>query len=250
MPRSRQENDARKTLAANPGDWSDEKLLLDYARRGSRASFETLVRRHEQAIFRYLRKYLGADDLAEDAFQATFLQLHLKCDRFTPGRKVRPWLYRIATNQAIDLMRRNRRRRALSLDHRHYGAADGEESLPLLDTLKSPGSGPAAILEAREERQRLYDAIGRTPPRSHQVLTLVLGEGLTYREAAEVLAIPVGTVKSRLSTAIRRLQEILRPESTGVDPDHPNQSYYRGLPLGADDAIDASSATRPAVALS
>ena len=78
--------------------------------------FAELVRRYERELYSYLRRYLGDAEMAEDAFQAAFLQVHLKCQQFEAGRSVRPWLYTIATNQAIDAQRRSRRHRMVSLD--------------------------------------------------------------------------------------------------------------------------------------
>ncbi len=83
---------------------------MGYRETGGAALFGQLVSRYEREIYSYLRRYLGNSDMAEDAFQATFLQLHLKCDQFESGRKLRPWLYMIATNQAIDLQRRTKER--------------------------------------------------------------------------------------------------------------------------------------------
>ena len=97
-------------------DRTDEELLLDYRSRSDRPAFEELVRRYEKELYGYLRHYLGDADMADDVFQQTFLQVHLKCDQFEEGRKVRPWLYTVATNQAIDYQRRNRRHRMSSLD--------------------------------------------------------------------------------------------------------------------------------------
>ena len=113
---------------AAPGDG---ELLLRYVEAADRGAFEELVRRYEREIFNYLRKYLGDQHLAEDAFQATFLQLHRKCRQFEPGRALRPWLYRIAANQANDLLRRNRRHKLMSLDAalRNDDQTNGESSL-------------------------------------------------------------------------------------------------------------------------
>src|SRR5215510_3496348 len=97
---------------------SDEELLLEHRLRRTREAFEELVHRYERELYSYLRRYLSDATLAEDVFQATFLQLHLKADQFEEGRKVRPWLYTIATNQAIDAQRRNRRHKMVSLDRR------------------------------------------------------------------------------------------------------------------------------------
>ena len=92
-------------------NWSDEELLLEYRSMGDRRAFDELVHRYERELYNYLRQYLGDAQMAEDTFQTTFLQVHLKCDRFEEGRKLKPWLYTVATNQAIDAQRRNRRHR-------------------------------------------------------------------------------------------------------------------------------------------
>src|SRR5262245_33681627 len=81
---------------------TDEELLLEYRRNGNRELFAELVKRYERELYSYLRRYLGDAEVAEDAFQAAFLQVHLKCKHYEEGRAVRPWLYTIATNQAID----------------------------------------------------------------------------------------------------------------------------------------------------
>ena len=82
---------------------------------GRSTVFETLVKRYERELYNYLRRFLNNQVLAEDAFQATFMQVHLKCHLYDASRKVRPWLYTVATNQAIDIQRRNRRHRLVSL---------------------------------------------------------------------------------------------------------------------------------------
>ena len=98
------------------GDVSDESLIAQYRESGDRGLFEALMRRYEREMYSYLRRYIGNAEMAEDAFQGTFLQVHLKCHQFDPARRFRPWLYAIATNQAIDVQRRNKRHRMVSLD--------------------------------------------------------------------------------------------------------------------------------------
>ena len=97
-------------------DDSDESLIAQYRQTGDRSLFETLIGRYEREIYSYLRRYIGNAEMAEDAFQGTFLQVHLKCHQFDSDRRFRPWLYAIATNQAIDVQRRNKRHRMVSLD--------------------------------------------------------------------------------------------------------------------------------------
>lgn len=187
---------------------SDEALLLDYRDRGDRKAFDELVQRYERELFGYLRHYVGDAEVAEDVFQQTFLQVHLKCDQFDAGRKVRPWLYTVATNQAIDWQRRNRRHQTVSLDRRR-GGHTGEDSAALAELLDSPEPGPLETAEATERSDELRRAVDRLPEQARQVVLLVYFQGLKYREAADVLSIPVGTVKSRLHAAIHKLSETL-----------------------------------------
>ncbi|MEN6458577.1 MAG: RNA polymerase sigma factor [Thermoguttaceae bacterium] len=185
--------------------WSDENLLLAYRDEQDGRMFEELVRRYEKELYGYLRHYLGSAELAEDVFQQTFLQVHLKCDQFEPGRKVRPWLYTVATNQAIDSQRRNRRHRMSSLDR----IPRGEENGTLADLLGVAGGGPDSGAEAAEESEALRRAVDGLPEACRQAVILVYFQGMKYREAAEVLGVPVGTVKSRLHAALEKLTESL-----------------------------------------
>ena len=190
--------------------WSektDEELLLEHRLRGNRRAFEELVHRYEQELYSYLRRYLNDATLAEDVFQATFLQLHLKADHFEEGRKVRPWLYTIATNQAIDAQRRNRRHKMVSLDRRGHGESHQDDVNSLVELLASREPGAAANLEGEERREWIRDAIAQLPDALREAVLLVYYQGLKYREAAEVLGIPVGTVKSRMHAAILKLNE-------------------------------------------
>src|SRR3990172_6364992 len=127
--------------SADRAAMSDEELLLAYRDRADRSAFPELVRRYERELYSYLRRYLGDAGMAEDAFQATFLQVHLKCDQFEEGRKFRPWLYTIATNQAIDAQRRNKRHRSVSLD-RNNRPESSDELGSLMDLLVSKEPTP------------------------------------------------------------------------------------------------------------
>ena len=189
-------------------EWSDEELLLEYRSRGDRRAFDHLVHRYERELYNYLRHYLGDAEMAEDTFQATFLQVHLKCERFEPGRKVRPWLYTVATNQAIDAQRRNRRHRMVSLDRRSAGSTD-DDGGTLSQLLESEEVDPFDRIDSDEQQQFVREAVDELPESLKEVLMLVYYQGMKYREAAEVLSIPVGTVKSRLHSAIQKLNQAL-----------------------------------------
>jgi RNA polymerase sigma-70 factor (ECF subfamily) len=185
---------------------SDEDLLLHFC-KGRKDAFGVLLRRYERELYGYLRRYLGDANLAEDVFQNTFLQLYVKSSQYEPGRPVRPWLYTIATNQAIDALRRNGRHQAVSLDQGRDELPDGDVH-SLIDTLQSREVGPVEAADSEERRERIRASVERLPDFLRQVLVLAYYQGLKYREIADILGIPVGTVKSRLHAALNKLHEI------------------------------------------
>lgn len=195
---------------------SDEELLRRCRAEGDTAAFEAIVHRYETELFGYLRRYLGSAEMAEDVFQATFLQVHLKKEQFEEGRRFRPWLYTIATNQAIDAQRRNRRHRMVSLD----GRTGGEDDVgALVEMLSGQGRTAEEQMADEEARDWVRSAVDALPDGLRQALLLVYHKGMKYREAADVLGIPVGTVKSRLHAALLKLNEAWRRSGRGPTPE-------------------------------
>jgi RNA polymerase sigma-70 factor (ECF subfamily) len=164
-----------------------------------------LVKRYERELYNYLRRFLNNQVLAEDAFQATFMQVHLKSHLFDSDRKVRPWLYTVATNQAIDIQRRNRRHRLVSLDRPNR--VENDELGSLMDVLSGREGEPGTGLEQTERKEWVRSAVAALPEQLRSAVKLVYFRGMKYREAADELAVPVGTVKSRLHAAVKRLGE-------------------------------------------
>lgn len=180
---------------------TDEELMRRIC-RNDHESFAVLVHRYERELFAYLRRYLGNAQMAEDVFQATFLRIHRKRDSYQEGRPFRPWLYTIATRQAIDMQRQSRRHRMASLDQPRRGASD-VGTLAETVTDRCPTSDDAV---ANGDAQAwMMTAVDRLPEPFRNTLMLVYGNGLKQREVAAALGIPLGTVKSRLNTAINRL---------------------------------------------
>ncbi len=165
---------------------TDEELLVRYRASGDREVFAQLVERYQRELFNYLRRYLGNAEMAEDVFQAAFLQVHLKCEQFQETRKFRPWLYTIAINQAIDFQRRNRRHQMVSLDRINSGR--DQDVGKLLDTLVSEQPGPDAVLDSAERQRWTQEAVHALPETLRGTLVLVYYQGLKYREAAEISA--------------------------------------------------------------
>ena len=182
---------------------SDAELL---ARAGDEPElFGVLFDRHFAAIHRYLERRIGpegADELAADVFRIAFEQRR----RFRPlHESALPWLYGLATRLMLKLWRGERRRlRALA---RLEATADRPGSI--LD-------GAEERLDARSTRARLLEALASLPQADRDVVVLVAWEELSYEEVAVALAIPVGTVRSRLNRARRKLRELIG--GTGNEP--------------------------------
>ncbi|HEV3167220.1 MAG TPA: RNA polymerase sigma factor [Isosphaeraceae bacterium] len=187
---------------------TDEELLSRYRDSGQPEDFNVLVHRYERELYRYLTRYLGNPTLADDVFQNTFLQVHLKRGLYEDGRPVRPWLYAIATHQAVDAMRKAGRHPTLSLDQR-VESGDSDPSA-LVDLLVSDVPGPLSELQGEERKDWVQSSIAKLPETLRQTLILAYYQDLKYREIAEILKIPVGTVKSRLHAALAKLQEMAR----------------------------------------
>jgi RNA polymerase sigma-70 factor (ECF subfamily) len=202
---------AAQSLAQGAGP-TDEALIERVRTTDDAAAFELLVHRYEHELFSYLRRYLGSAEMAEDVFQATFLQVHLKRESFEDGRRFRPWLYTIATNQAIDAQRRNRRHRMVSLDQRTGGDDDVGA---LVEMLSGQDTTADQKMEDEEAKDWVRGAVDELPDALKSALVLVYHQGMKYREAADVLGIPVGTVKSRLHAALLKLNESWAKTGTG-----------------------------------
>ena len=192
---------------------TDEALILGYCESGDRDLFAELVRRYERELFSYLRRYLGDAEMAEDAFQAAFLQVHLKCAKFEAGRAFRPWLYTIAANKARDHLRARGRRGEVSLD-----ATAGDEGPAFAEGLEAASS---LMTERMDEQQRgalVRFLIDQMP--EHLRLILIMGyyQQLPYAEIAEVLDVPVGTVKSRLHAAVNHFARLWHARAGSASP--------------------------------
>ena len=199
-------SDSAKDLAPK----ADEELMSRYRDTGLEAVYTELVHRYERELYRYLARYLGNPTLAEDVFQNTFLQIHLKRGLYEDGRPFRPWLYAIATHQAVDALRKAGRHPTVSLDQRVTPHQHESEAGSLLDLLVNDGVGPLAELQEQERQQWVRQSIERLPDTLRQTLILAYHQDLKYREIADLLKIPVGTVKSRLHAALSKLQDMAR----------------------------------------
>lgn len=178
---------------------TDEQLLADYL-RGDARSFELLVRRHSRELYQFITRFTGSSTVAEDVVQDAFLQVHLSGHRFDTQKRFRPWLFTIAANKARDHLRSRSRRREVPLD----AHISGEEGFGrrFLDLLGEEQSDPLQELERDEKRREVRAVVEGMPAVLREVMILAYYHRFPYREMAEVLNIPLGTVKSRLHSAV------------------------------------------------
>jgi len=169
-----------------------ELELITQAQQGDRRAFGELVRRHREGVVNVAYRMCGDANLAEDAAQEAFIRAWQHLPSYRPRSPFRHWVHRIATNVALDMLRRERE--TVDID---------ALSLPTLD------KGPEAMVEGKERGERVRQAVLALPPASRAVLVLREYEGLSYREIADTLGIPIGTVMSRLNYARNRLRQSL-----------------------------------------
>lgn len=193
---------------------SDEELLAQHL-AGKPGAFDALVARYVDELYGFLVRFVGNTAVADDLVQETLLQVHLAAGAFDPTRSFRPWLYTIAANKARDYLRGRGRRVEQSLDTR---GPDDQRPDPA-QSIEADGPSVAAEAGAQEVRERVRVVIAQMP--EHLRLILVLGyyQQMPYAGIAEILGIPVGTVKSRLHAAVTHFAKLwqsqTRPSPTG-----------------------------------
>lgn len=177
---------------------TDEQLVAAY-RAGRVEAFEALVERYRREMFHFLLRFVGTRAAADDVFQETFLQIHNSIETFDPSKRLKPWLFTIGANKARDHLRRNKRRKTLPLSATVDGGGDGPAFVDLMEAdLPKPGDRA----EAAEVADRVRQAVDQLPDHLREVLLLAYFRQLPYKEIAQVLGIPLGTVKSRLHAAV------------------------------------------------
>lgn len=187
----------------------DHRLIADCL-RGRTAAFGELVRRYQDRLYNTVYRLVDNADDAQDVVQETFLNAYQSLDSFKGDSLFFTWLYRIAVNTAISLKRKHKV--ALSIDAGRNGDSHNEP----LDA--SEFSQPGHALERAEQERRIQNALNRLSPEHRAVLILKDMEGQKYAHMAEILQVPIGTIRSRLSRARIELRELLEKEEEQYNP--------------------------------
>jgi RNA polymerase sigma-70 factor (ECF subfamily) len=183
---------------------NDVQLLQRYA-AGDEGAFRELIGQYKDSVYAFLRRFLNDRDLVDDVFQETFLQLYISRDTFDQSKPLRPWLFTIAANKAKDALRRRQRVDITNLgsmfDSDEYSIDD------VLNTLDHDDRMPYDDLIREETAAQVKRVIARMPVKLREILLLGYFQKFSYAEIGGILGIPVGTVKSRLHTAVNRFAE-------------------------------------------
>jgi RNA polymerase sigma-70 factor, ECF subfamily len=182
-----------------------EAGLIEKAQHGDRNAYGELVRRYYSGVVHVVYRLCGDSNLAEDMAQEAFIRAWINLPSFHPQSSLRNWLYRIAVNAALDVLRRK-----------------PEENLEeeTVHMIPDPAKSPETALIEKERVAMLQQAMRSLPEAARSVLVLREYGGLSYQEIASTLDVPIGTVMSRLNYARNRLRELLKAQMLPMENEY------------------------------
>jgi len=175
-----------------------EADLIQQAQTGDSGAFGELVRRHYAPVVNVAYRLCGEATLAEDMAQETFLRAWSNLESIRPSASLKNWLYRIAVNATLDVLRRR---------------SDAPMEDEVVQMVMDPAPDPETAMIAKESAEQLHGLLRTLPDTTRSVLVLREYGELTYQEIASVLDIPIGTVMSRLNYARTRLRDLLKEQT-------------------------------------
>jgi len=177
---------------------TDAELVRAY-QDGDEQAFIALIERYKLELFHFLARFLNNRTAAEDIFQETFLQIHISVDSFDQTRSFKPWLFTIAANKARDYLRKVNRggNHVTSLPD-----ADGDGERAVVELVDAELPQPLELAANQETRRIVQEVVGSLPEHLREILLLAYFHQVPYKEIAQSLKIPLGTVKSRLHAAV------------------------------------------------
>ncbi len=185
-------------------DRLDDLSLVRLCKAGETEAFGVLVGRYQERLYPTIHRVVGSAEDAEDALQDAFVRAFQKLGTFHGESSFYTWLYRIAINVAMESCRRRKVRRLFLLGRGDYASLGREPVSP------AEGSDPSRGLERAERVRAVEAALDRLGPEHRAIVVLKDFDGRRYEEIAEILGIPVGTVRSRLHRARHELKDQLK----------------------------------------
>jgi RNA polymerase sigma-70 factor (ECF subfamily) len=189
-------------VSSNPQVDRTEEFVLAQARAGNRDAFRTLVERHSRAVFRVAYRLTGNEQDAEDVVQETFLKAYAELARFEARSGLGTWLHRIASNCAIDLLRKR---------PRHTVSHQDEDAAPLVERLPSTAAGPERLAHSREMRARVEEAMAELTPLERAAFTLRHLEQQPVEAIAAALGQNAAATRHSIFRAVAKMRRALGP---------------------------------------
>jgi len=188
-------------------DTRDDREIVLLALEGHERAFEELLRRYERPVFSLIFRMVRDREIAEDLAQEAFVKVFRALDQYDPAHRFSSWLFKVAHNVTVDHLRR-RQLDTVSIDgspHDDPSGSGSDTRISLASTLESPEE----FAENRELGDRIEQAIGRLRPDYRAAILLRHVEGHSYEEVAEIMEVPLGTVKTYIHRARGELRTIL-----------------------------------------
>lgn len=183
---------------------TSDNVLFHQALAGDQEAFEVLVSRYQHSLFRLIYRYVDEYHEAHDVLQQVWLQLYLSLPTLHPNVHMKPWLFTVARNRSLDVLRRKRLLSFSEVEtgHEEYDAA-------FLDTIPDTSPTPEELVEQRDLQRAIQCAIQALPRTYRSVVLLYYSEHMNYAEIGQVLKVPVSTVKARFHRAKPFLRDVL-----------------------------------------
>ena len=192
---------------------TDEELLTAHI-EGDSSAFPELMDRYKNDLLHFLIRFVGSRAAAEDVFQDTFLQIHISGETFDPSRRFKPWLFTIAANKGRDWHRKHSKRTVLSLSQNIGGDGEGTR---FVDLMEAEQELPDAQLLNSEQQSTIRAVVDQLPNHLREILLLSYFQQMSYTQIADSLQIPLGTVKSRLHSAVAAFSQAWQAVSNEED---------------------------------
>ncbi|HYG59535.1 MAG TPA: sigma-70 family RNA polymerase sigma factor [Symbiobacteriaceae bacterium] len=174
----------------------DEREALHLCQAGDKNAFAVLVRQYQTQVLGLCLRMTGNREDAADVAQQTFVQAFRHLVQYDPDQPFRPWLFRIATNECVNFLRRHKRAPL---------PADSET----LEAVSDPADGAPALVDLAEDRERVRTAVAQLPLQYRQVVVAYYFQELSYQEIARQTGLPIGTVGTLLHRAKQQLRKLL-----------------------------------------
>lgn len=193
---------------------SDLELVEACRQHDDQRAFAELIQRYERPLYNFILRMVGTPAEAEELFQETFLRIYKNLGNFRGGASFSPWAYRIAHNLCIDSLRRPDKRIFVSFE-----GDDKEDGPSYGDRIEGSSPNPEDEMYRMQLGQTIQEAVEQLPVKLRSVFVLYQYQHFPYEQIASVLDIPIGTVKSRMHSALKQLSQTLRHLTpTGENP--------------------------------